>query len=316
VAVCGDAADFWNRYNEDFARCAELGLNAFRLGLEWSRLWPEQPGKFDSEAIEHYARILRACRLQGLEPVVTLHHFVHPAWLGVDAWLDEATPAIFASFARESVERIGDLLDAPLRWLITINEPNMLVLNSYFGRQFPAGPHGGVKTMMRAYNQILQAHILAYRTLHELYATRGWPAPSVTFNNYCSDLYWSDKLLLDLVCARERGVPRAKVGREICERAEAFDRAFDQARLPLHRDLAYYVGSAAKRLTNWIGYRRFDADDFAPLLDLLYSTISRECSITSGSIITIPLPRMLSASGACGTTNSRIAPSVHGCSPR
>ena len=37
VASTGRAADFWNRYEEDFARCRALGLNAFRLGLEWSR---------------------------------------------------------------------------------------------------------------------------------------------------------------------------------------------------------------------------------------------------------------------------------------
>jgi beta-glucosidase/6-phospho-beta-glucosidase/beta-galactosidase len=65
-------------------------------------------------------------------------------------------------------------------------------------------------------------------------------------------------------------VARDKVGREICSRAEEFDRAFADARLPLHRDAAYFVGSAAKRITNWIGYRRFDAEDFKPLLDTLY----------------------------------------------
>lgn len=271
VAWCGDAAGFWQRYEEDFARCRELGLNAFRLGLEWSRVWPQRADEWDDDALDHYAKILTACRAHGLEPVVTLQHFVHPAWLGSDPWLDEATPAIFARFVRGVIERINDRLDAPLRWFITINEPNMLVLNSYLGRQFPVKASGGFHNMTLAYNHTLRAHVLAYRALHELYTTRGWATPNVTFNNYCSDLYWSDKIMLDLVAIRERGVARHDVAEYIRGKAQQFDEAFQRAAIPLHRDVAYYFGAGVKRLSNWIGYRRFDEGDFAPLLDTIYA---------------------------------------------
>jgi len=93
----------------------------------------------------------------------------------------------------------------------------------------------------------------------------------VTFNNYCSDLYWSDKLLLDLVAVRERGVPREQVGAHIRERVRAFDDAFRAARIPLHKDVAYYFGALLKRLSNWLGYKRFTAESFAPFLDTLYA---------------------------------------------
>src|SRR5438093_13645850 len=61
VVVSGLGADFWNRYPEDFARCRRLGLNAFRLGIEWSRIQPtyiDQPGAppaFDHYACDRYA---------------------------------------------------------------------------------------------------------------------------------------------------------------------------------------------------------------------------------------------------------------------
>ncbi|HEX4200443.1 MAG TPA: family 1 glycosylhydrolase, partial [Chthoniobacterales bacterium] len=93
VVPVGLAADFWNRYPEDFGRCKKLGLNAFRLGIEWSRVQPcltIQPGPpppFDDAALERYVEMTAECRRNGLEPVVTLHHFVHPAWLGSDPWL-------------------------------------------------------------------------------------------------------------------------------------------------------------------------------------------------------------------------------------
>lgn len=286
VAPTGDAADFWHRYEEDFSRCHELGLNAFRMGIEWSRVQPVRartggstapPPAFDFEALDHYVAMFAAARRQGLEPVVTLHHFVHPAWLGPDPWLDDDTPGQFATFVREAVAYVCARLDAPLHWFITINEPNMLVLNTYFGHQFPARARGGFATMTRAYNHLLSAHVLAYNALHDLYTERGWPAPSVTFNNYCSDLYWSDKLLLDLVCARERGIARHRLGDYICDQAKAFELAFARARIPLHRDLAYYFGALIKRLSNWIGYRSFNATEFAPFLDTLFAAARPRC---------------------------------------
>jgi beta-glucosidase len=275
VATTGAAADFWNRYEEDFDRCRSLGLTAFRLGLEWSRIQPSldgQPGPpppFDTAALDHYAAVLESCMRHGLEPVVTLHHFTHPAWLESDAWLDPATPGHFALYVRAAVSSVCERLSRPIRWFITINEPNMLVLNSYLGRQFPARAGRGFRPMITAYNHLLRAHVMAYNTLHDLYAERGWPTPSVTFNNYCSDLYWSDKMLLDLVCARERGVARKDMSAHICGQARAFEEAFEAARIPLHKDPAYFLGSLLKRFSNWLGYKRFDAAQFGPLLDTI-----------------------------------------------
>jgi beta-glucosidase len=88
VPPTGMAADFWNRFDDDFALAQSMGLRAFRLGVEWSRIQPSlenvpgEPPAFNYAAIDHYAKILIASRARNLEPIVTLHHFVHPAWLG------------------------------------------------------------------------------------------------------------------------------------------------------------------------------------------------------------------------------------------
>ena len=104
VVPSGRTSDFWNLSHEDFARCRELGLNAFRLSIEWARVQPSivlgekeglapgaAPPPFDERALYSYAQRLADCRAHGLEPFITLHHFVHPAWLGVDAWLHHET---------------------------------------------------------------------------------------------------------------------------------------------------------------------------------------------------------------------------------
>ncbi len=148
VMPTGKAAEFWERYAEDFQRCRELGLNAFRLGIEWSRVQPalgNEPGPapaFDFAALDHYAEMFAECRRRGMEPVVTLHHFVHPAWLGGDPWMSVETPALFEAYVKHVVTYVNKKLTdghgmAPLKYFITINEPNMLVLNTYLGNQFP-----------------------------------------------------------------------------------------------------------------------------------------------------------------------------------
>ncbi|MBV8378263.1 MAG: glycoside hydrolase family 1 protein, partial [Verrucomicrobia bacterium] len=116
VARSGLGADFWHRYPEDFARCRELGLNAFRLGIEWSRIQPTYvdrqgpPPPFDYHALDHYVDMLVQCHQYGLEPIVTLHHFVHPSWLGTDPWMEADVTQHFCRYAQESVLYINRAL--------------------------------------------------------------------------------------------------------------------------------------------------------------------------------------------------------------
>jgi beta-glucosidase len=285
VMRLGDAAAFLEHYREDFRRCREMGLNAFRIGLEWSRIQPSfsadrtagAPPPFSQEALQRYADVIAAARTEGMEPVVTLHHFVHPAWLGSDPWLEEEVVPLFTRYVTETTETINRaLVDrhglAPIRYYITINEPNMLVLNTYLGNQFPGRGSRGPRSIVTAYTQLLRAHVAAYNAVHDLYERHRWPRPALTLNNYCSDLYWSDKLILDLLSLREYGCDRGGVHDFISWRAKAFERAFAAARIPLHKDLPYLFGAFTKRIANWLGYRRFDGSSFAPFLEDLYES--------------------------------------------
>jgi beta-glucosidase/6-phospho-beta-glucosidase/beta-galactosidase len=280
VMRTGLAADFWNRYKEDFALARGIGLNAFRLSVEWPRVQPSasrQPGApppFDAAAIAGYAERIAACRAHGLEPVVTMQHFTHPAWVGVDAWLDDATPGLFEAFVRTAAEGINRLLvekhgQRPIQWFVTLNEPNMLVLNTYLNRHFPGGGSAGMAVGVRAYNRLLAAHVLAYNALHDLYAREGWSVPSVTMNTFCSDAYWSEHMLLDLLCSRERGIDRGALNDHLRANAEALDRALLAADLPFRTDPFVWVGRLVHKLTNWLAPKHATAGAFQFLLDVL-----------------------------------------------
>ncbi|MEI6350485.1 MAG: family 1 glycosylhydrolase [Verrucomicrobiota bacterium] len=282
VMVAGRAAEFWNCYQEDFARCRQMGLNAFRLGIEWSRVQPgADPGRpapaFDFEALDHYASMLVSCRQHGLEPVVTLHHFVHPAWLGPDPWLDPAVIEYFAAYVTVAVSYLNDALVkvhgmAPIRYYITVNEPNTLGISTYLANQFPTKARRGFSSLIRSLNQLLGAHIRAYNIVHDLYEQRGWEEPTVTLNNYCCDLYWADKALLDLLSLRERCIAKEEIAGHLASKAVEFREALAAAQIPFHRDLAYYFGSLVKRYCERSGDRLFQAALFAPLLDAIYAS--------------------------------------------
>jgi beta-glucosidase len=280
VMPVGKATDFWNCYSEDFQSCREMGLNSFRLGLEWARIQPTTethpaaPPAFDWAALDDYGDRLAACYHQGLEPLVTLHHFTHPAWLGIDAWLSLETVDHFLTYVRTTVTHINRRLTdhyhlPPIHWFITINEPNMLVTSSYLSGQFPAGASRGLGVMLRAYNHLLTAHVRAYQCIHDLYLAEAWATPKVSLNTYCSDVYWSEKAIWDLLNLPERHIKPAEVREYIHSKARDLELAIQAAKLPFRHNLPYQAGRLAQFVTDWLGYRYFDTRCFETYLQAL-----------------------------------------------
>jgi hypothetical protein len=77
VAGAGAQTHGGRRYAEDVDCAAALGCNSLRLSLEWARIEPRQ-GEIDQQAVARYHQILDRMEARGLEPLLVLHHFVHP----------------------------------------------------------------------------------------------------------------------------------------------------------------------------------------------------------------------------------------------
>ena len=198
VEPSGLAVDFWNGYEEYLDRAAALGCDAFRLGVEWARVEPA-PDQVDDGALERYATILDACRERGMEPLVTLHHFTHPAWLGEDFWLTGDSPQRYAAWVETAVARLG----SRCRTWVTLNEINAMGLGSYLLGLFPPGRFLAFADMTGAFDHLLAAHVKAYETIHRLQ-----PDATVTTNNVSISVYELDRLLIDVLMARSEGVSR------------------------------------------------------------------------------------------------------------
>lgn len=197
----GIANEFWTRYPEHFDRAVEAGCNGFRLGVEWTRCEP-LPGSVDLGALTHYARILQVCRERGLEPIVALHHFTHPAWLGGDFWLSDDAPQRFARW----VELIVPWLAPHCRKWITINEINAYAIGTYLIGYFPPGHRVRRQLAVKAMSNMLAAHVLSYEIIHRLQ-----PEAEVGTSTYAFWSYDVDRLPIDLLLARSAGVKRGEL---------------------------------------------------------------------------------------------------------
>ena len=202
--VSGDLVErgpgHWRLFRRDVALARNrLGANAFRLSIEWSRLFPRAvggartPRQLDRlanpAAVRHYAAELRAIRRRGMTPVVTLNHFTLPTWLhdpiavrdafagvGPDepppavergGWLDGRTVTQFGAFAAWAAWRYGDQVDM---W-VTINEPMVVAVNGYvnvagaFAGWFPPGVYS-FPAAVRVVRNLAKANALAYDAVH------------------------------------------------------------------------------------------------------------------------------------------------------
>lgn len=106
VERSGAGVGLWSRFDEAARRARAMGLTRFRMGVEWARLCP-RGGSIDAGAVRGYVDRFETLRAHGLEPIVTLLHFAHPAWLGVDFWLSREAPAVFADYALTTVTALN-----------------------------------------------------------------------------------------------------------------------------------------------------------------------------------------------------------------
>lgn len=164
--TCGASNDFWNLYEEDVQRARDLGSNAFRLSLEWSRLQPGGPGhEFDAGAVKRFHEILDALITHGMEPFLSLHHYVHPQWF----------EALGGFRKRENIRYFVDYcvaaykeFEGKVRFWCTFNEPGVASIAGFIQGSFPPGKMLRFKEYGIHLRNMLIAHTEAYDAIKAL----------------------------------------------------------------------------------------------------------------------------------------------------
>lgn len=163
IAGGGDAIvaiDHFRRYRADLEELGSMHHNAHRFSIEWARVEPQR-GKFDRDALAHYADVVRTCRRNGMEPVVTLHHFTMPLWLAESGGFGAPdAPMRFARYAAACVEAFGDMVT----WWVTINEPTVVAVLGHLEGVWPPGERS-LRTTLAALRGLLRMHAAAARAI-------------------------------------------------------------------------------------------------------------------------------------------------------
>jgi len=184
--LCGQAMDSYNQFNEDLACIKELNLNAYRLGIEWARIEPEE-GKFDRKEIEHYRQILQKLRDNNIKVVLTLWHWTMPLWVhDQGGWANKKTVKDFCQYSELIVKELGGLID----YWITLNEPMMHIGHGYVTGKFPPNKKFSLKNIYVVFKNLVKAHEDVYKIIHKNFPeaqvsiamTTGFPEPACKWN--------------------------------------------------------------------------------------------------------------------------------------
>ena len=158
------ATDHYHRYREDVALMRELGLDAYRFSLSWTRIQPHGTGAGNPAGIAFYDRLLDELLEAGIRPMATLFHWDTPLELEQrGGWRRRETAKRFADFARIAGEAFGDRVDS---W-VTINEACTVTLEGY-GLDVHAPGIGSSLAIPRVARNLLLAHGYAVEALRSV----------------------------------------------------------------------------------------------------------------------------------------------------
>ncbi|MEM3617072.1 MAG: beta-galactosidase BgaS [Candidatus Bathyarchaeia archaeon] len=203
--VSGDlpenGVDYWHLYAKDHELAEKLGLNAYRIGVEWSRIFPRSTTAVDigverasdgniskvevdskaveelekmanKEALNHYRLIIEDLKVKGFKVFVCLNHFTLPIWLH-NPLTARATrlrrgpkgwleETAIIEFTKYAAFMAWSFGDLIDNWA-TLNEPMAVCEAGYMMAQsgFPPGVNNFMAAKKAAKNMVL-AHAHAY----------------------------------------------------------------------------------------------------------------------------------------------------------
>jgi beta-glucosidase len=205
----GRAADSWNHWRDDLDAASGIGLNVYRMSLEWAKIEPSR-GMFSEEALAHYAEVLTDARRRGLQTMVVLWHFTNPLWFAEERdWMWREAPTRFEEYARVVARRLGHLID---HW-VTLNEVNTFVWRGYIVGSWPPGRKDAWLAGYIAYRNLASAHRRARSAIKEECGEERavgvahllvWPHPAERGGRFSAGMvaWWqflSNHLFLDMV---------------------------------------------------------------------------------------------------------------------
>lgn len=155
--ISGKAADHFHQFRDDFTLAKEMGHNATRFSIEWSRIEPFE-GRFNEVSLAHYADVLHFLKVLGIEPFVTLWHWTLPLWIQKKGgWKSKQTIDYFLRY----VQYVAGAFKNNVRFWIVENEPLVYASLSFLKRELPPQNRSPL-SYLRVMSHLISAHRQAY----------------------------------------------------------------------------------------------------------------------------------------------------------
>jgi beta-galactosidase len=210
--VSGDLPErginYWNLYKQDHATAKSLGLNAYRIGIEWSRIFPESTSGIevgverasdgniakidvdesalenlekvaDRAAVSHYRDVIEDLRISDFQVFVCLNHFTLPLWIH-DPMIVRKTHTLrgpkgwvdentIVEFTKYAAYMAWKLGDIVDNWT-TFNEPGIIAETGYMIPQsgFPPGLKFYFRVSRKVALHLVIAHARAYDAVKKI----------------------------------------------------------------------------------------------------------------------------------------------------
>jgi len=168
---CRVACNHYHRYAEDVDWMAQLSVNAYRMGIEWSRLQSAPLAPLNQKELERYVDLLDRLKAADITPMIVLHHFSNPPWItSAGGWLNPATVPAFVDYATKLVAVLKDRV-----WLWnTFNEPDTYASLTYLLGGFPPFQHWHLRSYRTVIRHMAEAHVLASEAIRRAGKGNRW----------------------------------------------------------------------------------------------------------------------------------------------
>lgn len=164
VCPIGLGCDAQNHEDEDIALMKEFGLNSYRMGIAWEKIYP-QPGVINQEEVARYKRFFKKLVDNNIRPVVTLYHYAEPQWFYNLGGFEKA----------ENIKHFVDFCTTVYKefhnevylWF-TFNSPEGVALQGWYKGNKPPAKVNDAPMAMHVLHNLLEAHVAVYQAIKAL----------------------------------------------------------------------------------------------------------------------------------------------------
>lgn len=130
------SCDHYHLFKEDVDLMKEMGVNAYRFSISWTRLIPDGIGEVNLKGTEFYNNLINRLIENNIIPMITLFHWDYPIALeNLGGWRNPQSPKWFEYYTKTVI----DLFSDRVKYFITFNEPQCFIRLGYGGGDHAPG---------------------------------------------------------------------------------------------------------------------------------------------------------------------------------